>query len=120
MHLHPSRLRASALSILLCLGAAMVLFAESSEPSAAPAKVNINTASATELAYLDCLAAVDGLVARKAALDERLSRLAVAGDWWPTVARLRCFRGIDTLTAFVLALEIGETARCNSVRGFTQ
>ena len=57
---------------------------------------------ATELAYLDTLAAVDGLVARKAALDERLSRLAHEGEWWPTVARLRCFRGIDTLTAFVL------------------
>jgi transposase len=67
--------------------------------------------TATELAYLDCLAAVDGLVARKAALDERLSRLAVEGDWWPTVARLRCFRGVDTLTAFVLALEVGEFAR---------
>src|SRR6266516_6836375 len=33
--------------------------------------------AATELAYLDALAAVDGLVARKAALDERLSRLAL-------------------------------------------
>ncbi len=66
---------------------------------------------ATELAYLDCLAAVDGLVARKAALDERLSRLAREGEWWPTVARLRCFRGIDTLTAFVLCLEIGDFAR---------
>src|SRR5216117_1766610 len=33
--------------------------------------------TATELAYLDTLAAVDGLVARKAALDERLSRLAL-------------------------------------------
>jgi transposase len=67
--------------------------------------------TAAELAYLDTLAAVDGLVARKAALDERLSRLAVEGEWWPTVARLRCFRGIDTLTAFVLALEIGDFAR---------
>jgi transposase len=67
--------------------------------------------SATELAYLDTLAAVDGLVARKAALDERLSRLALEGEWWPTVARLRCFRGIDTLTAFVLCLEIGDFAR---------
>jgi competence protein ComEA len=57
MHLQPSRLRASALSTLLCLGAAMVLFAESSEPSAAPGKVNINTASATELAYLPRLGA---------------------------------------------------------------
>ena len=65
----------------------------------------------TELAYLDTLAAVDGLVARKAALDERLSRLALEGEWWPTVARLRCFRGIDTLTAFVLCLEIGDFAR---------
>ena len=65
----------------------------------------------TELAYLDTLAAVDGLVARKTALDERLSRLALEGEWWPTVARLRCFRGIDTLTAFVLCLEIGDFHR---------
>jgi transposase len=67
--------------------------------------------TATELAYLDCLAAVDGLIARKAALDERLSRLAFEGNWSQTVARLRCFRGIDTLTAFVLCLEIGDFAR---------
>ncbi len=66
---------------------------------------------AAELAYIDCLAAVDGLVARKSALDERLSRLAFEGDWSETVARLRCFRGIDTLTAFVLCLEIGDFAR---------
>lgn len=58
--------------------------------------------AATELAFLDSLAAVGGLVQRKAALDERLSRLAREGEWWPTVARLRCFRGIDTLSAFVL------------------
>jgi len=37
--------------------------------------------AATELAYLDGLAAVDGLVARKATLEERLSRLACEGDW---------------------------------------
>lgn len=66
---------------------------------------------AAELAYLDSLAAVDGLVARKQALDERLSRLAFEGDWSQTVSRLRCFRGIDTLTAFVLALEIGDFDR---------
>jgi transposase len=67
--------------------------------------------AAAELAYVDALAAVDGLVARKEALDERLSRLACEGEWWPTVARLRCFRGIDTLTAFVLSLEIGAFER---------
>ena len=27
--------------------------------------------------------------------------------WWPTVARLRCFRGIDTLTALAFHLELG-------------
>src|SRR5919201_1683620 len=67
--------------------------------------------AATELAYLDALAAVDGLVARKQALDERLSRLASEGEWWSTVVRLRCFRGIDTLSALALTLEIGDFGR---------
>jgi transposase len=64
-----------------------------------------------ELAYLDTLAAVDGLVARKAALDERLSRLALEGQWAETVARLGCFRGLDTLSALALALEVGDFGR---------
>jgi transposase len=70
----------------------------------------------TELAYLDYLAAVDGLVARRCAFDERLSRLALEGPWWATVQRLRCFRGLDTLSALVLALEIGDFARFRSPR----
>jgi transposase len=61
----------------------------------------------TELAYLDLLAAVDGLVARREALDERLSRLARDERLWPTIARLRAFRGVDTLTALALHLELG-------------
>ena len=65
----------------------------------------------SELAFLDYLAAVDGLVARKQALDERLSRLALEDGIWPTVARLRCFRGIDTLTALVLHLEVHDWQR---------
>ena len=65
----------------------------------------------TELAYLDALAAIDGLLARRAALDERLSLLAAEPEHWPTVARLRCFRGIETLSALVLQLEIGDFAR---------
>jgi transposase len=65
----------------------------------------------TELAYLDYLAAIDGLLARRAALDERLSRIAQEDELWPTVARLRCFRGIETLTALALCLEIGDFAR---------
>jgi transposase len=67
--------------------------------------------AATELAYLDGLAAVDALSARKAVLDERLSRLSCEGEWGPTVARLRCFRGLDTLTAFAICLEVGDWQR---------
>jgi transposase len=70
----------------------------------------------TELAYLDYLAAVDGLVARRQALDERLSRLALERQWWPTIARLRCFPGIDTLSALILCLEVGDFARFRSPR----
>jgi len=60
-----------------------------------------------ELAFIDLLAAVDGLIAWRGALDERLSRLASDERLWPTVARLRAFRGIDTLTALALHLELG-------------
>jgi transposase len=61
----------------------------------------------TELAFIDLVAAVDGLIARKDALDERLSRLATDERLWPTVARLRCFRGVDTLTGLAVHLELG-------------
>jgi transposase len=60
-----------------------------------------------ELALVDLLACVDGLTARRDALDERLSRLAQDPRLWPTVARLRAFRGVDTLTALALHLELG-------------
>ena len=63
--------------------------------------------AASELTFADLVAAVDGLTARKAAIAERLSGLALEAQWWPTVARLRCFRGVDTLTAFALHLELG-------------
>jgi transposase len=61
----------------------------------------------TELAFIDLLAAVDGLLARRRALDERLSRLAEDERLWPTVSRLRAFHGVDTLTALSLHLELG-------------
>jgi len=69
------------------------------------------THEATELAYLDALAAVDGLVARRETLDRRLSLLALEEPWWPTVARLRCFRGVDTLSALALHLEVHDWRR---------
>lgn len=68
-------------------------------------------AEPTELAYRDGLAAIDALALRKAALDEELSRLAEDPLFWPTVARLRCFRGLDTLSALVLHLEVHDWSR---------
>jgi len=71
----------------------------------------------TELAFIDLLAAVDGMVARKEALDEHLSPLATDERLWPTVVRLRAFRGVGTLTALALHLELGgEWERFSSPR----
>ena len=65
----------------------------------------------TGLAYIDALAAVEGLISRRDALAERLSQVASDAELWPTVARLRAFRGIDTLTALALVCEIGDWRR---------
>jgi transposase len=62
---------------------------------------------ASALVFADLVASVDGLTARKQAIALRLSELATEERWWPTVARLRAFRGIDTLTALSLHLELG-------------
>ncbi|MGZ4480898.1 MAG: IS110 family RNA-guided transposase [Gaiellales bacterium] len=67
--------------------------------------------SNTELADIDALAAVDGLISRRDALAERLSHVASDAEVWPIVARLRAFRGIDTLTALALVCEIGDWHR---------
>jgi transposase len=65
----------------------------------------------TELAFVDNLAAADGLVARKQALDERLSRVAREPELWPLVSRFRAFRGLDTLSALILVLEVADFTR---------
>ena len=57
--------------------------------------------------YADLLATVDGVSARKKALAERISALSTDPAWWTTVARLRAFRGVDTLTALAIHLELG-------------
>ena len=49
--MNASRIRAASLVALLCLGIGALLFGESVEGGPAP-KVNINTATATELSYL--------------------------------------------------------------------
>ncbi|UGS33694.1 IS110 family RNA-guided transposase [Capillimicrobium parvum] len=62
---------------------------------------------ASALVFADLIAAVDGLTARKQAVALQLAQLATDERWWPTVARLRAFRGIDTLSALSIHLELG-------------
>jgi transposase len=62
---------------------------------------------ASDVVFADLIATVDGLTSRKAAIALRLSELATDERWWSTVARLRAFRGLDTLTALSIHLELG-------------
>jgi transposase len=48
------------------------------------------------------------LLARRERLDQLIAEQSVQGPWAPTVARLRCLRGIDTLSAVGLVAEIGQ------------
>jgi transposase len=61
----------------------------------------------SELVFLDLLTRVDTLTARKLQLGQQVVELARDERWWPTVARLRAFRAIDTLTALSIHLELG-------------
>jgi transposase len=63
--------------------------------------------SPSDAVFADLLAAVDGITSRKAAIALRISQLATDEQWSPTVSRLRAFRGIDTLTALSIHLELG-------------
>jgi len=64
-----------------------------------------------ELAFLDALAAVDALLRRRDALDQRLIVAAQDPDVAAAVARLCAFRGINTLTAVGLHAEIHDWQR---------
>jgi transposase len=59
----------------------------------------------------DYLHAHDVLLARRDQVEADLAQLAVSAPCAHTVARLRCLRGIDTLSALGLCAEIGEWER---------
>lgn len=70
----------------------------------------------TAVVLAELVANVDGLLARRSELDQRLARVAQRPELWPTVSRLRCFRGVDTLTALALQLEIIDWQRFRPAR----
>lgn len=66
-------------------------------------------------AYLQTLDLIDR---RIEALDRQIAVLAEQDPWAVLVAKLRCLRGVDTLTALGLVTEIGDFRRFGSAQEF--
>src|SRR5579872_5675300 len=69
---------------------------------------------AAQATLLDYLGAIDALVIRRDSLERMIGELVPLSPWAEPVARLRCLRGIDTLSAVGLCAEIGDFARFES------
>jgi transposase len=61
-----------------------------------------------EVVFGEYLAHHEVLLARRDRLDGLIAEASLQGPWAPMVARLRCLRGVDTLTAVGLVAEIGD------------
>ncbi|MBK8167563.1 MAG: hypothetical protein IPK64_16585 [bacterium] len=61
--------------------------------------------AADQVVFEDYMLALEQHEARVAALDEQLAAVAAQDPYREPVAHLRCFRGIDTVTALSLAAE---------------
>jgi transposase len=66
---------------------------------------------AAQTALLDYLGAIDALVIRRDSIETKIAELIPDSPWAGQVARLRCLRGIDTLSAVGLCAEIGDFSR---------
>jgi transposase len=66
---------------------------------------------ASQLTIADYLHAHDALLARRDRIEAELCQLAAASPWTQTISRLRCLRGIDTLSALGVCAEVGEFDR---------
>jgi transposase len=61
--------------------------------------------------FVDYLGAVEALIHRRAELERRIAAAIPTSPWAREVGRLRCLRGVDTLTAVGLCAEIGDFER---------
>ncbi|MDJ0363224.1 IS110 family transposase [Rhodococcus sp. H29-C3] len=68
-------------------------------------------APALQAAFDNDFDAVLSVGGRRDRLDEKIIGMAASEPWAPVVTRLMCLRGISTLTAFGLAVEIGDWSR---------
>jgi transposase len=69
-------------------------------------------------AFDDYLFAVDQLDRRIGVLEAEIARLAAGGPHAELIARVRCLRGIDTLTAVGLVCEVGDFGRFKTAEQF--
>ena len=67
--------------------------------------------AALQLAFDTAYDTVLATVARRDRLDAVITQLAADSEFTPVVQRLSCLRGVSTLTAFGLAVEIGDWQR---------
>jgi transposase len=74
------------------------------------AKVDLGDRGA-QVTLLDYLGAIDALLIRREALEATIGELIPSSPWADTIGRLRCLRGIDTLSAVGLCVEIGDWQR---------
>src|SRR6266702_8291350 len=73
---------------------------------------------AEQITFDTYLHAVDLVDRRIDALERAIRETAEQGPWRELVARLRCLRGIDTLTALALVAEIGDFSRFRAAEEF--
>jgi transposase len=64
-----------------------------------------------QLTLSDYIGAIDQLAIRRETIDRTIDGLIPTSPWAQTIARLRCLRGVDTLTAVGLCAEIGDFHR---------
>ena len=69
-----------------------------------------------QLTLYEYLGAIDAIVIRRDALEKAISELIPGSPWEQTIARFRCLRGVDTLTAVGLCAEVGEFTRFEKPR----
>jgi transposase len=74
------------------------------------AKVDLGERGA-QLTMSEYVGAIDALELRRSTLEAAIVELVPASPWAQDIARLRCLRGIDTLSAVGLAVEVGDFHR---------
>ena len=73
---------------------------------------------AQQHAFQNYVHVLDLVDRRVEVLEQQIDALAVEGPWAGLVAKLRCLRGVDTLTAVGIATEIGDFARFKRAEEF--